>query len=106
MAPNSYRVSIEDDTVVKLPVGFNSGQIIVQLFPWSINTNPRATFGLRHESATSVTLGDVFNTEVAATELTGTTGTDAKATLSFAGGKLYVENRTGVAAKFLINIIS
>jgi Right handed beta helix region len=102
--PNTYRVTIPDDEVVEIPIGWVSGQVFLRMFPWSSSTSPRFNGSLRYESSVSVDFGGTTGVTVGATALTGTTGTDGDTTISMSGGIVYIENRSAAEKSYLVSI--
>jgi len=105
LAPNQYTVTIEDDSFIIIPALRSANRVNVRLFT-------TATSNASLDSVIkSATVGAVVNfcTNVGVTvlgaALTGTTGTDGNLSISFVGGMIYLENRTGTATEYVVTVV-
>ena len=103
---NSFTYTLADDTATSFTPPSTSGLLIVTaggssryaLYNYTVVSGQAANFN-------SVSAGvNILQTTGA---LTGTTGTDAKATISgHTDGKIYIENRLGASATFKVSFIA
>jgi hypothetical protein len=102
---NAYRLYIPDDKAARVKVGRRSGQISCQLYRDTATLTPRFNGFIRYQTTTSQDWGGSSGVTIAATALTGTTGTDGNTTMSYSEDSLYVENRSGAAIQMILVVL-
>jgi len=106
MGTTQYWTTILDDQAVSIRLGTAAAQLIAQAYNAGTSTTPRLNAIMRNDSATNVDLGASSGFTIAATALTGTTGSDGNITISFAAKTFYCENRSGTAINIMFNLIA
>lgn len=107
----SKRVSIPDDGVVSFDAPATEKTVTLHLTPASVPAagNPAGSYWLRASASPSAVLVQATHTANVALftiPLTGTTGADGNLSIAAANdGKIYIENRTGVARTFIVTMM-
>lgn len=108
----SQRANIADDGVFSFAVPTTDKTVNLHITPAAVPAagNPAGSVWLRATGSPSVgpntQLSHTANVDLGTGALTGTTGTDGNLTIhSASDGKIYVENRTGVARTFIFTML-
>lgn len=99
---NTWRVWLPVDTAAQIKVGWVEGQVAIKLFPYSNSNTPRYNGVIRNASTITTDFGNSFGVDVLSTALTGTTGAVGRASVSFFGDSVYLENRTASSVRFTL----
>lgn len=103
---NEYRVTIADNSVVKIPQVSRTGDRL--MVTYQIRNNEGFIVTMTPASASATTIGgSVAGTEFTANGpgLTGTTGTNTKQTLGLYNADLWIENRRGATISSKIQVL-
>lgn len=108
--PKQILVSVEDDAVVKIPVG-RAGVALVSMFDYRADRNWRATdmllYANRAVDYSPLQASSKVGITLSTSALTGTTGADGAMTIAFRPANapyFHIENRTGGTAVIVVQM--
>jgi hypothetical protein len=105
----SQTIALADDEAASIILGSAKHALVLVVGNWVGSTSPRGVYYAETATPTCANVAMVTTTDVAFATgaLSGTTGVDAKFTLSaHTDGKLYFENRSGAARTLDVLVVS